>query len=219
MARPTRPLISRQGAVEQAIALIDEEGLDQFSLPRLAKKMNVSAPSLYYHFADKDELLAEISRAILKEVDATPFSEDLTWQEWAVAASLQTRRAILRHENAAPIVSRYPPRDTLTRAYEHSARYFTEHGVPPEDLALVLNGLERLTVGAATAEAMMDPASRARVFVNVTEEEQPHLSAAVTANQRTPEELFADAIRAFLRGAVISTAEASRVVATDSAQA
>lgn len=91
--------------------------------------------------------------------------------------------------------------------------------MPLDDLALVLNGLERLTVGAATAEAMMDPESRARVFVNVTEDEQPHLSAAVTANQRTPEQLFADAIRAFLRGAVTTSTEAPRVAEMDSSQA
>ena len=39
MARPSKPLISRTTAVAAAISIIDAEGLDAFSLPRLAKTL------------------------------------------------------------------------------------------------------------------------------------------------------------------------------------
>lgn len=45
MARPPKPLISRAAAVAGAIAIIDSEGLEAFSLPRPAQHLDVRAPS------------------------------------------------------------------------------------------------------------------------------------------------------------------------------
>jgi TetR/AcrR family tetracycline transcriptional repressor len=45
MARPRTPLISRQAAVAAALEIIDTEGLEAFSLPRLARHKGVRAPS------------------------------------------------------------------------------------------------------------------------------------------------------------------------------
>ena len=64
MARPSNPLISRSAAVTASIEIIDSEGLDAFSLPRLAKHLGVRAPSLYHHFSDKNEILTEVARYI-----------------------------------------------------------------------------------------------------------------------------------------------------------
>ena len=50
MARPSKPLIRRDAVVEASLRIIDTEGLDAFSLPRLARELNVQAPSLYHHF-------------------------------------------------------------------------------------------------------------------------------------------------------------------------
>jgi AcrR family transcriptional regulator len=61
MSRPRQPLISRAGAVAAAIEIIDTEGLNALSLPRLARHLNVRAPSLYHHFDDKSEILGAVA--------------------------------------------------------------------------------------------------------------------------------------------------------------
>jgi AcrR family transcriptional regulator len=38
-------------------AVLDKDGLDGLSVQAVARAMGVTAPSLYYHFKDKDELL------------------------------------------------------------------------------------------------------------------------------------------------------------------
>ena len=58
MARPRSPLISRETAIRAGLEVIDELGLDAFSLPLLAKRLGVKAPSLYHHFRDKSDVLA-----------------------------------------------------------------------------------------------------------------------------------------------------------------
>jgi TetR/AcrR family tetracycline transcriptional repressor len=46
MPRPSSPLISHAAVVEASLRIVDREGLDAFSLPRLARELNVQAPSL-----------------------------------------------------------------------------------------------------------------------------------------------------------------------------
>src|ERR1044072_1637250 len=68
MARPTKPLISKDACAKAALEIIDAEGLDALSLERLAKEIGVRAPSLYHHFADKAAILARGGRLLALEV-------------------------------------------------------------------------------------------------------------------------------------------------------
>ena len=43
--------------MEEARSLISSDGLDALTLRRLADRFSVSAPALYFHFRDKEELL------------------------------------------------------------------------------------------------------------------------------------------------------------------
>ncbi|WP_217146263.1 TetR/AcrR family transcriptional regulator, partial [Streptomyces sp. AC627_RSS907] len=49
MARPRKPLLSRERIVTAALALVDAEGLQAVSTRRLAAELGVSGPSLYNH--------------------------------------------------------------------------------------------------------------------------------------------------------------------------
>ncbi|MQS15191.1 TetR/AcrR family transcriptional regulator [Streptomyces kaniharaensis] len=73
MARPRTPLLSRERIVAAALQLIDAEGLDALSTRRLATELSVSGPSLYNHFATKDELLDAVVDSVIGEVDLSMF--------------------------------------------------------------------------------------------------------------------------------------------------
>ncbi|MER7579274.1 TetR/AcrR family transcriptional regulator [Kitasatospora sp. NPDC097691] len=73
MARPRTPLLSRERIVVAALRLIDDEGLDALSTRRLATELSVSGPSLYNHFATKDELLDAVVDSVIGEVDLSMF--------------------------------------------------------------------------------------------------------------------------------------------------
>jgi TetR/AcrR family tetracycline transcriptional repressor len=66
--RPLKPLITKDAAIAAAIELVDRDGLAALSVQAVARAMNVTAPSLYHHFKDKDELLQRVARALLLEV-------------------------------------------------------------------------------------------------------------------------------------------------------
>lgn len=202
MPRPAKPLIRYDSVIEISLRIIDTEGLDAFSLPRLARELNVRAPSLYHHFQDKAEILRAVARAIVLEARWPDERSVPNWVEWFVQLSLDFRSAVLRHRNAAPVLLQFMPRDVLTRTYDTSARLLAELGVPPEQRVLILDGMDKLTVAAAITEAVKGPDERGRAFANVDPATEPTLAEAAELNPRSVEDLFAESIRCFLRGAL-----------------
>lgn len=202
MGRPKSPLISRDAATKAALAVIDESGLDQFSLGLVAKRMNVKAPSLYYHFKDKAELLAAVARFILLD---TGYDEDAegTWEERTVELCVETRRALLKHPKAAPLILQFFPRHLLLDSYEHAVAGY------PETRSLhmaILEGIEKLTFG----DTLFEAAARAKgvpAMPAVDPQRYPHLAKSIEANQLSDEGVFVEALRMFFAGVRVRVAE------------
>lgn len=200
MGRPSAPLINKSATIEAALSIIDSDGIDALSLPRLARELNVRAPSLYHHFANKDEILAEVAKAIVAKTvfPRKPSTND--WAEWFTQLSLNFRTAVLRHRNAAPILLQFMPRDMLVDLYESAAVYLAECGVPTDMHVQILDGLEKLSLGSTIAEAMQ-ASTRARVrFNHADPERHPVLTAAGEANQLNQRQIFEHTIRSYLLG-------------------
>lgn len=200
MGRPSAPLINKSTTIEAALSIIDADGIEALSLPRLARELNVRAPSLYHHFANKDEILADVARAVIAKTvfPRKPATND--WAEWFTQLSLNFRSAVLRHRNAAPILLQYMPRDMMVDLYESAAAYLAECGVPAELHVQILDGLEKLSIGSTITEAMQPP-TRARVRFNHADPEQhPILTAAGNANQLNQRQIFEHTVRSYLLG-------------------
>jgi TetR/AcrR family tetracycline transcriptional repressor len=205
MPRPSSPLISQAAVVQASLRIIDDEGLAAFSLPRLARELSVQTPSLYHHFQDRADILRTVARAIVLESRVPDPASCPTWVDWFVGISLSFRRAVLNHRNAAPILLDFMPRDVLIWNYELGVQILAAIGVPAGQWVLVIDGMDTLTLGASLAEAARTsrrPDRAGQVFANVTAGSEPMLAEALAVNTRSAEQLFADAIRSFLRGAV-----------------
>jgi AcrR family transcriptional regulator len=202
MPRPASPLISHDAVVEASLRIIDSDGLDAFSLPRLARELNVAAPSLYHHFADRADILRTVARAIVLETRLPDPATCASWVDWFVGISLAFRRAVLSHRNAAPVLLQFMPRDLLVRNYEIGVQVLAQLGVPPGQRIGVIDGLDTLTLGASLAAAAKSPAQAGQVFPSADPDTAPMLAQEIAGNRRTAEELFADSVRSFLAGAV-----------------
>ncbi|MEU3775078.1 TetR/AcrR family transcriptional regulator C-terminal domain-containing protein [Streptomyces sp. NPDC032472] len=112
MARPRKPLLSRDRIVEAAGALVDAEGLEAVSTRRLAAALGVSGPSLYNHFRTKDEILDAVADAVSARVDLSMF-EAGAGQDWREALhdwAHSYRAALADHPNIVPVLARGPGR-------------------------------------------------------------------------------------------------------------
>ena len=203
MARPSNPLISRSAAVTASIEIIDSEGLDAFSLPRLAKHLGVRAPSMYHHFSDKNEILTEVARYIAgTSVKRPRMRPGPGWPEFFVSLALNFRQSILRHRNAAPVLLQHLPRDLFVSTYEETAQFLLDSGVPVDLHVRILDGMETLAIGAVLMEAMRRPNTKSTIFPNVDKNSQPLLAEALAANDLTQKQLFEAMVRSFLHGII-----------------
>ncbi|MGK4584333.1 TetR/AcrR family transcriptional regulator [Kitasatospora sp. HPMI-4] len=112
MARPRTPLLSRDRIVTAALALVDAEGLEALSTRRLAAGLSVSGPSLYNHFATKDELLDAVVDSVMGEVDLGMFGEG-SGADWRSALrdwARSYRAALSAHPNIVPVLAQGPGR-------------------------------------------------------------------------------------------------------------
>jgi TetR/AcrR family tetracycline transcriptional repressor len=202
MPRPPQPLLDRDSIIRAALSIIDSGGLESFSLPVLARAMGVRAPSLYWHFKDRAEILRGVAMAIVSETRLPPGPSGDDWTEFFVKVSVSFRRAVLRHRNAAPVLFQFMPREAFSEVYERVAAGLGKAGIPLDRHILIVDGMERLVLGAALTEAMKPVGRPGKLFPAVTSENSPQLAAALAANALSAEELFVAAIRSFLYGAV-----------------
>lgn len=71
--------------IEEGLALIHEKGRGDFSLRKLSKRVGVSPTACYNHFANVDELLAEMKNYVTKKF-CDALLEDIDESEMATAA-------------------------------------------------------------------------------------------------------------------------------------
>ena len=195
MGRPSKSLISRESAANAALNVIDTLGLDKLSLELVARQLGVKAPSLYYHFKDKNELLAEVALILLRDIDPPKIDEN-DWEKTVVRLCKSARRSILRHPNAAPLLLQFFPRRILLGGYDF---WISMCPYPPETHMVIVEGMEKLTYASALFEA----ASRSYGIEPMPDydlNQYPHLTQAIQANPHDDEEIFEETVTAFLRG-------------------
>ena len=64
-----RTRLSKQVVVQRALALGDAEGVEALTIRRLAAELGVTPMALYWHFRNKEELLAALGDQVWSELD------------------------------------------------------------------------------------------------------------------------------------------------------
>ncbi|WP_246508087.1 TetR/AcrR family transcriptional regulator [Actinocrinis puniceicyclus] len=150
MARPKSPLLSRERIVAAALALVDVHGLAALSTRRLATRLGVSGPSLYNHFATKDDLLEAAADAVIARVDITPLGAR-PWPEALRAWATSYRRALAEHPNLVPVATQGPGRRPhALRMADAVYGALVEAGWPPREATRIGALMRYFVVGAAS---------------------------------------------------------------------
>lgn len=154
MARPSTPLIIREKVLDEALDLIDDVGFDSFSLPQLAKRLGIRTPSLYHHFANRTELLAEVAKSVVDRFEPPAFDESTqTWREWCVAMAVAMRDMILARPKAAPLMMWYLTTAGVPHLREYCSAFLQSRGLSATESAFVVYSMERMTLGSAGSAA------------------------------------------------------------------
>ena len=88
--------LSRELVLQTAVKLADQGGLDSLSMRKLGQVLGVEAMALYYHFANKDEIIDGIVDLVFGEVEL-PSTVAPEWKAAMRRRAISLRDALLRH--------------------------------------------------------------------------------------------------------------------------
>jgi TetR/AcrR family tetracycline transcriptional repressor len=156
--KAVRAKLDRRAIVRAALELLGEEGLDGLSTRRLAQKLGVQSPTLYWHVKNKQELLDLMAAAILFQ-GPDELQMQGPWWVWMAELARLIRRNLLRYRDGARVVAGTRPTDALgpTGLPELFARLGSE-GLDHANALHVLASLSRFALGWSIDEQ----AARAR---------------------------------------------------------
>ncbi len=208
--------LDKQRIVTEAVALLDAEGLDGVTTRKLAARLGVQSPTLYWHIPNKAALVTAIAEAILEQQFpelASPAPEEC-WQEWLIGLAERLRRALLAHPDGARIISASQLSLKMAAISELAMSTLVGRGIPLRHARLIVLTVLRFTVGYVLEEQAGPPdadaldgfdmaayaAAYPTVMAGVTEYFQPG---------RTVDDLFSDCLEQIVHGPAAQSGPAS----------
>jgi TetR/AcrR family tetracycline transcriptional repressor len=144
-----RDMLTRRFLIEQALILLDREGLERFSMRRLAEQLGVTPMALYNHASSKQDLLQGVADAVIEQVQYPPEQDD--WREAIRGCFRALRHTCLAHPGAVPLVesAKVLPAATF-RPMEVTLSALQRAGFSPEDAMRAYSLLTTFTLGQAS---------------------------------------------------------------------
>lgn len=148
MGRRAGVALSRRQIAETALAILDEDGVDDVTVRAIAGRLGVQAPSLYNHVRSKDEILDAVTEIIDAQIDATT----LDHPDWRIAMAEFARsyRAAFREHPAALVViaRRAVETHAALSAYDKALDLWQRTGWSAKDAMRIMGALEYLVLGS-----------------------------------------------------------------------
>ncbi|MGE7602449.1 TetR/AcrR family transcriptional regulator [Peribacillus sp. NPDC097675] len=91
-----QPQISEDKILEASWELLGEEGIEKFSLRRLATRLGIQAPSLYWYFKSKQNLYQRLANHVSKVI-LEEFHSDGDWKEQLMVLAVTIRSVLSRY--------------------------------------------------------------------------------------------------------------------------
>ncbi len=198
--------LTRERIITEAVALLDESGLEGVTLRRLAQRLGVQAPTLYWHIRNKAALVTAIAEAILEQefTKLEPPNPGERWQDWLIGIAERLRRALLAHRDGARVVSAAQLSMTMAAISELAMRALVERRIPLRKARLTVLVVERFTIGHVLEEQSPRPDEDALVDFDMDAfaNRHPTIVAGITEYfqpGRTVDDLFRDSLELILK--------------------
>lgn len=197
--------LDREQIVTEALALLDAEGLDGVTLRRLAARLGVRQPTLYWHLPNKAALVTALAERILDAefAELTPPAPAQPWRDWLTDLALRLRRALLAHPDGARVLSAAQLSVTMAALSELAMSTLVERGVELGRARVIVLTVERFTVGHVLEEQAPRPDGDDFDLAAFTAR-HPTVTAAIAdyfRPGRTVDDLFRDCLDVVVAGA------------------
>ena len=200
--------LDKRQIVTEALALLDTDGLEGVTLRKLAARLGVQQPTLYWYLPNKAALITAIADAILEDEfpHMTPPEPEDQWQDWLTGLAERLRRALLAHPDGARIISTSQASLRMAAISELAISTLVARDVPLRQARLIVLTVEHFTVGHVLEEQSGPPAagSTQDFDLEAFTSAYPTVVAGIAEyfqDDRTPDDLFRDCLGVIIRGA------------------
>jgi TetR/AcrR family transcriptional regulator, tetracycline repressor protein len=194
--------LDRERIVTEAVALLDADGLGGVTLRKLAQRLGVQAPTLYWHIPNKAALVTAIAEAILEQQfpDLTPPEASERWQDWLTSVAERLRQAMLAHPDGARVISASQLSLKMAAISELAMSTLVARGIPLRQARLLVLTVEGFTIGHVLEEQASRPDQDSLTGFDLAAftERYPTVIAGITEYfqpGRTVDDLFHDCLQ------------------------
>ncbi|WP_108519299.1 TetR/AcrR family transcriptional regulator C-terminal domain-containing protein [Bradyrhizobium algeriense] len=145
--------MTRETVIAEALDLLDEVGFDAVSTRRLATRLGVEQPSLYWHFRRKTELLAAMADEAMAPHATAPLpipTDD--WRAWFLANMRSFRRTLLWRRDGARLHAGSRPGVADMDRIAHKIAFLVASGLGEQDAKMAMLAAGHFTVGSVLEE-------------------------------------------------------------------
>lgn len=171
--------IQRKHVIQTALKLLDEGGIEGVTLRKLAQVLEIQAPSLYWHFANKQALIDAMADALLEDV-ARDIPENGDWRATLHQVAAQIRQALnARRDGARVFAGTYVSTDNVLRTGETIIAAFVRAGADIELAATSAFSVLYYVLGFAIEEQALGSErlaggdARKEAFLQLAQEKYP----------------------------------------------
>lgn len=139
--------------IREALAQLDEGGLEQLTIRRLAERLGVQNPALYWHFKDKQALLNAMAARLLDDAFDGYAPGSRGWEDSLRDLARRLRRGLLSHRDGARLIAGAALTDSaLHRAQSTARSALVAAGFKPAEALAATVTLLDYTLGASFEE-------------------------------------------------------------------
>lgn len=193
--------LRKDAIIKEALHLLNESGIEGVTLRKLASRLDVQAPALYWHFKNKAVLVNEMAEAILREEfsEIQPRGDGESWKDWLIRLFHRLRKAMLAYRDGGRVVAGAHLSLTMADLSEAAIKTLVEAGIGLREARLMVLTATRYTFGFVIEEQSPPPAEGMEHFdVEQFKKDHPTLVAGIEeyfGAGRTVDDLFDDGLR------------------------
>ncbi len=145
--------LDKKRVIHSALELLDEVGMEGLTTRKLAQKLNIEQPSLYWHVKNKRALLDALSVEILmRHHDHFEPEEGAHWRDFLYENAKSFRRALLSHRDAAKIHLGTRPSPEQFQIVEKQLQFLCDQGFNLEEALYTLGVISHFVLGSVLEE-------------------------------------------------------------------
>ena len=144
--------MDRERIVDEALALLNEVGIDKLTTRKLAERLGVQQPALYWHFKNKSALLDAVNTAMLARYHTNRPKQGQDWVEFTYANARSIRTTLLAVRDGARLTAGTRPSNAEFADTEAVLRLYVDAGFSAPEAFGIAISITRYVVGYVLEE-------------------------------------------------------------------